>query len=678
MTPDEIAHTDAPDAIRCVPVPGWVEHDTDLSRMPGVDDACVAYGICRLLQDIQVDLTGSEFAWYCRTAQRVLTRAGAERIAQFGAEFDPAFQRLDVHFVRILRGQECIEHAKPGAFQLLRRETTLERLTLNGRLTASLVIPDLRVDDILEIGLTLYGNNPALDGKYAGWMALDPFHPWLESRHRLVRPSARDIAIKPFNDPPERKIAVQDGIEVSRWYMVGQKRGEFEALTPPWLVLAPALQLSEFKNWNDVARLFAPSYESGDIPDSLTNDIDRLAATYADPAERAAEWLRFVQQKLRYFALALGEGGLLPRELQTIWMSRFGDCKDAARLYIAGARRMGLDVCAALVSTTHGLALDDFLPSPGVFNHCIVRLRLNDATYWLDPTMQTQSGNLANIYPGCAGWALPLTPETTQLESLGSAKPLHVLDCSDELSFGPKRASPVKLRRQVEHRFWVADSIRNRIANEGTADYAKRMLKDVEAIWPNVVETEPLKIADDRAENHFVATFAYEIRDGWKPDKDGKRIGFAVVDPVIGKELNPLGNTERHADIFLGRPRKVTSRVTMRMPWRWSGSGWDRKYREQGLSFTSRLAVKAKTISCAKELVIDAWSMPAGKADAYRTVANKIRENLVTIGASEWFGRLRPARWWRRSLGFVWLLFVLAYILYILVLGANLATTPFR
>jgi hypothetical protein len=678
MKPDEIAHMGAPDAIRCVPVPCWVEHDAYLSQMPEANDACVANGVCRLLQDIQVDLTGSEFAWHFWTAQRVLTRAGAERIAQFGAEFDPAFQRLEVHFVRILRGQECIEHAKPGAFQLLRRETTLERLTLNGRLTASLVIPDLRVDDILEIGLTLYGNNPVLDGKYAGWMALDPFHPWWESRHRLMRPLARDIAIKQFNDPPERKIAVQDGVEVSRWHIVGQKRREFETLTPPWLVLAPALQLSEFKSWIDVARLFAPSYESGDIPDTLTSEIDRLAATYADPADRAAEWLRFVQRELRYFALALGEGGLLPRALQTIWMSRFGDCKDAARLYIAGARRMGLDVCAALVSTTHGPALDDFLPSPNVFNHCIVRLRLNDATYWLDPTLQTQSGSLANIYQGCAGWALPLTPEATQLESLGSTKSLHVLDCSDELRFGPKRTSPVRLRRQVEHRSWVADSIRNRIANEGTAEYAKGILKDVEAIWPNVVETEPVKISDDRTENHFVATFAYEIRDGWKPDKSGKRIGFAVVDPVIGKELNPLGNAERHAEIFLGRPRKVTSRVAMQMPWRWSGSGWDQKYRERGLSFTSRLTIKAKTIRCAKELVIEAWSMPAGEADAYRTVANKIRENLVTIGASEWFGRLRPARWWRQILGFVWLFVVLVYIFYILVLGANLATTPFR
>jgi hypothetical protein len=96
MKPDEIAHMGAPDAIRCVPVPCWVEHDAYLSQMPEANDACVANGVCRLLQDIQVDLTGSEFAWHFWTAQRVLTRAGAERIAQFGAEFDPAFQRCAV------------------------------------------------------------------------------------------------------------------------------------------------------------------------------------------------------------------------------------------------------------------------------------------------------------------------------------------------------------------------------------------------------------------------------------------------------------------------------------------------------------------------------------------------------------------------------------------------------
>ncbi len=174
---------------------------------------CIANGIARLLQDLQVDLSGSEIAWHSRTAQRVLTRAGAERVSHFLAEFDPAFQRIDVHFIRTLRGGESIEHAKPNAFQTLRRESNLERLALNGRLTASFLIPDVRIDDIVEICITAYGNDPALAGKYAGWVAFDGFNPWLEVRHRLLRPLARQLLIKPFNDPPGRVTTERDGVE---------------------------------------------------------------------------------------------------------------------------------------------------------------------------------------------------------------------------------------------------------------------------------------------------------------------------------------------------------------------------------------------------------------------------------------------------------------------------------
>jgi transglutaminase-like putative cysteine protease len=105
-----------------------------------------------------------------------------------------------------------------------------------------------------------------------------------------------------------------------------------------------------------------------------------------------------VQHQLRYFALALGEGGLAPRELSAIWESRFGDCKDATRLFVAGAIQLGIDACAALTSTTHGMVLNEFLPSPTVFNHCIARLRLNGETYWFDPTMPKQEGRLDRIY----------------------------------------------------------------------------------------------------------------------------------------------------------------------------------------------------------------------------------------------------------------------------------------
>jgi hypothetical protein len=69
------------------------------------------------LCDIQVDLSGAEFAWHSRTVQRVLTREGAQRVAHFVAEFDREYQRLEVHFIRVFRDEESVEHATATAFQ---------------------------------------------------------------------------------------------------------------------------------------------------------------------------------------------------------------------------------------------------------------------------------------------------------------------------------------------------------------------------------------------------------------------------------------------------------------------------------------------------------------------------------------------------------------------------------
>lgn len=640
---EEIAGIGQREKVSCPPVPDWIEHKPYLSQTLESELYCVANGICRLLSDIQVDLSGIELAWHTRTVQRILTREGAERASHFVAEFDPAYQWLEVHFIRVLRGEERIEHATPSAFQVFRREANLERLALDGRLTASLLIPDVRVDDIVEVGLTLYGSTPVLGGRYAAWTGFDSFNPWLETRQRLVRPLSRKIIVKEYNNPPEADITVSNDVEDLRWQMIGQKRRETEELTPPWLVLVPALQFSEFESWTEVARLFAPFYEESIVPDALAEEIDRLSTAHKGLEERAAEWLRFVQQKLRYFALSLGEGGLIPRELGTIWSTRFGDCKDAAKLYIAGARRMGLDVSAALVSTTHGPALNDFAPSPGVFNHCIVRLCLNGVAYWLDPTMQTQSGSLRHIFQPHAGWALPLTPETTQLEKMGSDAPLHVLHSDEELHVGPRRESPAKFRRHVEYFFWAADIVRNRIANEGAAEYARAMLKELQGVWPNTVEDQPIEVLDDQAKNCLTLVLSYEIRDCWKLHDDGKRSSFSTVDTAItGEQLNPLGGIPRQAEVYLGRPRKITRYLRMHLPRKWPGTGWWHDLETPGLRFVNRLKIDGKIMGNSKELSITAWSLPAAQASAYSDVVDKLRENILIIWSRERFGKIRP------------------------------------
>lgn len=640
----ELIAANQPGAVSVTTIPDWVDCTPWPPAGDETADTYVYNGVRQLLRETQVDLRGPHPAWFYRSAQRVLTRAGAEQLANFIVQFDPAYQWVEVHRIRVLRDGEIIEHAQLSALQTFRRESDLERSKLSGMLTVSLVIPDIRLEDIVEVAATVHGENSVLRGKYAAWAAFDPLRPSFESRHRVLRPVARAIAVKQFNNPPQPDITVNDGIEDSRWISRAQPRSEAEPLTPPWQIQSPAIQLSEFTNWNEIASLFVDLYESADIPAPLAAEIDQLAAAYPEPAVRAAEWLRFVQGKLRYFALALNEGGLIPCTLDTIWQGRFGDCKDAAKLYVAGARRLGLDACAALISTTHAPAFDSFLPSPNLFNHCIVRLRLDGKSYWLDPTLKQQSGNLDNIFAPYTGWALPLSAKTQELEKLADETPILFLKQEWDFFVGPKPDSPAKVRRRVEHFSWTADAIRNGIANQGASAYAKEVLKELQAIWPDTVETEPLVIEDDPVRNRFTTILGYEIRNGWKPAAKGKRLTFKLVDFQSPKELALLKTPQRRADIHLGRPRKVMHVARMHMPRDWPAKGWNRSLHTPAINILNRLDCDGRMLTSVRELTVAARTMPGAQLADYNEAATKLHENLLSVFAAKSLGNRLVAR----------------------------------
>jgi hypothetical protein len=487
-------------------------------------------GLLRLLNETQISLLQAGAAFHVRVVQRVLTRAGAERAAQIVLEFDPSHERLELHHLRIWRGDSSIERGLAGAdgFQLLRREKQLERFTLDGRLSATFLIADVRVDDRVEVAFTRYVNDPVLSGRCVGWMVFNSYAPWIETRHRMLRPLARQVFLQAFNDPPESVSERVGEVEESRWSVVRQNRRVLEELIPPWVVKSACYQVTEFEHWREVADLFEPYYRDDVVPGDIALEIENIRANFSGDAERAAEWLRVVQRDLRYFALSLGEGGLVPRSLEAIWAGRFGDCKDAARLYVAGARRLGLDACAALVSTTHGLGLGEFLPSIQAFNHMIVRLRLQGATYWLDPTLQPQGGSLANIFFPHAGWALPVDSEAAGLEALPRAEPLECIRCEDAISLGPKPDSPATLRRRITLAHWTADTLRQRIRNEGAAKLSAQLLQELQSEWPRTVETSAMCVEDDPVTNRVTISFVYEVPECWKPDTSG-RWGLALA-----------------------------------------------------------------------------------------------------------------------------------------------------
>jgi transglutaminase-like putative cysteine protease len=551
----------------CVaPVPAWVAHDP-YELDPGIDDAFVNAGRCLLLLDSQVDISGGVPAWHMRIAHRIITQAGAESASSFSAQFDPEFQRVEVHHLRVIRGEIQLDHLCERDVDLLRREQNLERRQLNGQLTVTQIIPDVRPNDVVEKCWTVYGDNPVLAGRFFQWVSLEHGEPALAIRHRLRAPASRAVRTANHGDvPAEETRETEAEISDRRWTVTKRPRIEIEPLTPTWEILAASIQFSEAADWKSVVDLYLPHYAVDDIPKDFADEIREASRSASTDAEKAATLLRFVQERLRYLAISYGEGGLAPRPLSEIWTSGYGDCKDAARLFVAAARLSGIDAVPALMSSRYGPVIDSWLPSATVFDHCIVRVKVDGESYWLDPTLRPQRGTLAEIWQPRHGWALPIAPEATTLEEMKPPPAKVLFETIEKFELGPNFDSPATMTVQHDYSFGNADTKREQLANQGLGNYAKSVLKHLDATWPGVIELEAPRVEDNEEENRVRVVAKYKVPSPWKSQSNNMASCAFPADGSFSNSLVALKSTERKHDIYLGTPRILRRRVEIGLP----------------------------------------------------------------------------------------------------------------
>lgn len=98
-----------------------------------------------------------------------------------------------------------------------------------------------------------------------------------------------------------------------------------------------------------------------DIIQDCTSDLDKIAKVYD-----------FVQSQIRYVAIEIKEGGVIPHQPSEIFANKYGDCKDKAFLLITMLKEAGIDSYPVLARTTNaGQVIDNFI-SRQQFNHMVV------------------------------------------------------------------------------------------------------------------------------------------------------------------------------------------------------------------------------------------------------------------------------------------------------------------
>jgi hypothetical protein len=105
----------------------------------------------------------------------------------------------------------------------------------------------------------------------------------------------------------------------------------------------------------------------------LVDQINAVTSLLADEVRYLGDWRP-------------RRGGHIPRALETIANTKFGDCKDFSAVTAAILRRLGYEAHIAWVERGVKATPLPKLALDGAFNHAIVFLKVEDRVYWIDPT----------------------------------------------------------------------------------------------------------------------------------------------------------------------------------------------------------------------------------------------------------------------------------------------------
>ena len=404
----------AGEEVRFEPAPEWVE-GFDFEAAIAKELEIVAFdrqlrledGVVHRYTDIAYDIRSNE----------VLSRLGT---VQFG--WLPDKGDLVIHRLEIIRDGRVIDLVADGVRpEIIRRETELERRTVNGALTALFKIPGIRVGDVLRFSSTTTSRDQALAGEVQATEALTPEPTRLGfGRLRMTWPEKAGISYSTLGESPKPKVIRAGGFETIEIMQPITKPTEMPSDAPGRYRVIPAIMTGSFDSWADVAAVMAPHYRTeGTIApgSALAGEVERIRAATDVPLERAALALRSVQDEVNYLMNGMDGGNYLPQTPAETWSLRYGDCKAKTLLLLAMLRELDVDAEAVMVNSSNGDAVSVWQPLPGAFDHVIVRARIDGEDYWLDGTSAGARLDTIGEVPNFV-YALPVRAEGAELVRL--------------------------------------------------------------------------------------------------------------------------------------------------------------------------------------------------------------------------------------------------------------------
>jgi len=441
---------DAPRQVLYGPAPAWVR-----TISPTAADAQPSDAAFRIIyQDLQERVDKGKLESYTAYRIRIL-KPEALALGNIQIVWSPGAGTATVHYIRVIRDGAAIDVLKQAKLKIIERETGLEQSALDGNLTATMQVPDLRVGDELQFAATIVRAEPAFGTHNAGIAQMAASGVPGTFRYRLLWPIASAMTTRLSKDLPATVTKVGDAF----------KSLDIELRDPPSIQdidgasarynVHRAIEYSDYSGWPDLSKQMSPLFENASRlePNSMIRaEAAKIASASSDPVTRAEAALRLVQDQVRYVYVGLNGGNYIPATADQTWRRRFGDCKAKTVLLMALLHQLGIEAEPVVVNSRGGDGTNQRLPDPELFDHVLVRANIAGKDYWLDGT-RLGDRHLDMIPPPGFLWALPLSEAGSELVEVPATTTVYpqsvsVVDIDASSGFGQDATWTIK---QVIH-----------------------------------------------------------------------------------------------------------------------------------------------------------------------------------------------------------------------------------
>jgi len=605
------------------PAPAWVKPcDYPLEPIPPKPSQI---NLQLLLADEQKNW--EEKSIYIHRAIKILSQAGAENFTQLSFEFDPSYESLIVHAIRVLRKGESFDCLEKSHYKLLQREQSLNQNLYEGRLSLVYFLNDVRAGDIVEFSCTKIGVNPLWASHLTEIVELQD-NATIEKLYRriLVHPDT-PLQMKLFHTSIQPKIVdLSSTLHEWSWEVLETPASSLESNEPSWYNPLARVQISQYQSWQEVAQKVLPLFLlPDDFEVNLSPDMGILVKNWMesteDVLERATLALRFVQDEVKYMGFEDGIGGWKPTDPRIVLARRFGDCKDKSLLLHALLKLMHIHSTPALVDTVAGKRLPELLPMP-VFDHAVLRIEIHGSEYWVDPTMTYQGGSLASNYFPYDHWGLLIAEGTTELSPIPPVVLEKPIEMQTSIIFTSPDTAELKIER-ISYGY-RAERIREIFQGVGLKELSRACLEDAQKTYKGASIITPISIQDDREKNRVIIQQHYKISTRSRMGKKLLKASSLLLDSYLDTNIN----LERSAPYALTYPLWVKEHIHIENPYNnWDPDAEEAHYENEVVQFTYGLKKEGQTADFNFELKHLKDHVPVHFVQDYWNMIHEIEPN---------------------------------------------------